>query len=88
MGYKVRIDSEADKTLGKMDASVRKRLYKELLRIESLPNPRDRGHALHGDLEGFWTYPLAANWRAVCAIQDKIVTVLVIDIGHRSNVYR
>lgn len=88
MGYKVRVDTDADRVLEKMDAGVRKRLYKSLLRIEQLDDPRSRGHALTGPLKGYWTYPLHEDWRAVCDIQDNIVTVLVLDIGHRSSIYR
>ncbi len=88
MGYKVRIDTDADRTLFKMDAGVRKRLYKALLRIEALDDPRSKGHALTGLFKGLWTYPLAENWRAICDIQDNIVTVMVVDIGHRSDIYR
>lgn len=88
MGYRVLIDTDADRSLEKMDAGLRKRLLKALMRIELLDNPRARGHALTAALKGYWTYPLHEDWRAVCVIQDKTVTVLVLDIGHRSAIYR
>lgn len=38
-------------------------------------------------LSGYWRYKVG-DYRVICDIQDERLVVLVIDIGHRSKVYR
>ena len=46
-----------------------------------------RGKALNGPLAGLWRYRIG-DYRAVCDLIDDRLIVLVIDIGHRSSIYR
>lgn len=55
-------------------------------RLESLPNPREFGAALHGNLRGFWRYRVG-NYRLICNIQDDTQTIRVVAINHRSKIY-
>lgn len=49
-------------------------------------NPRNFGRELSGNKAGLWRYRFA-DIRIVCKIDDAIVTVLVLRVGHRKNVY-
>nr|WP_245223991.1 type II toxin-antitoxin system RelE/ParE family toxin [Rhizobium halophytocola] len=72
-----------------MDPQTRKRIRTFLeQRLASLTNPRQIGRALEGVERGhLWRYRVG-DYRIICDIQDARVVVLVIEIGHRSQVYR
>lgn len=50
-------------------------------------NPRSTGHGLAGPLSGLWRYRVG-DYRIICDIQDHKLVVLVVEIGHRSDIYR
>ncbi len=57
-------------------------------RIAGEENPRRNGQALQGsELGQFWRYRVG-DYRIICDIQDRKLVVLVIDIGHRREIYR
>lgn len=56
-------------------------------RIAPFDNPRDFGKALAGSLKGRWRFR-AGDYRVICSIKDDRLVVLVIDVGHRREVYR
>ncbi len=40
-----------------------------------------------GNWTGFWRYRIG-DYRAICRIEDAVVTVFVIEVGHRRQIYR
>ncbi len=56
-------------------------------RIRLAENPRQWGKPLDGDKVGLWRYRVG-DYRLICDIQDERITVLVIRVGHRKDVYR
>jgi mRNA interferase RelE/StbE len=88
MAWKVEVSEEAERQLGKLDRQVAKRIVKFLNeRIACLENPRSIGEALHGLKFGeFWKYRVG-DYRIVVRIEDKILRVLVVKVGHRREVY-
>jgi mRNA interferase RelE/StbE len=40
-----------------------------------------------GDWTGYWRYRVG-DYRVICKIEDAVVTVFVIEVGHRRHVYR
>ncbi|CDZ31541.1 Hypothetical protein NGAL_HAMBI1145_03030 [Neorhizobium galegae bv. officinalis] len=57
-------------------------------RLATHENPREMGDALKGHaLGGYWRYRVG-DYRIICDIQDQRLVVLVIEIGHRREVYR
>ena len=57
-------------------------------RLAPLENPRAIGEALHGSRFGeFWKYRVG-DFRILASIQDKEVTILVVKVGNRREVYR
>lgn len=55
-------------------------------RLDGIENPRAFGKALTGTKHGFWRYR-AGNYRIICDIQDELLVILAISIGHRKHVY-
>ena len=89
MARKIEFSAEADRELGKLDKEQAKRILKFLQeRVAKLDNPRSIGKALQGPRFGeFWKYR-AGDYRLICKIEDQLVVVLVLRIGHRREIYR
>jgi mRNA interferase RelE/StbE len=88
LAWTVEIGDLAEKQLRKLDAPVRGRILDYLAeRIEGCKNPRHFGEPLKGNKAGWWRYRVGA-YRVICQIQDQKVTVLVLAIGHRREIYR
>ena len=52
-----------------------------------MEDPRSTGKALAGNLAGLWRYRVG-DYRIVCDIEDEVLLILVIDVAHRSKVYK
>ncbi|MHC9839768.1 type II toxin-antitoxin system RelE family toxin [Corynebacterium diphtheriae] len=76
----------AAKELRKLDRPVQKRIVAYLREISTLPNPQMRGKALTGNWAGFWRWRVG-DYRLIVAIEDDRVVIVVVSIGHRSQVY-
>ena len=87
MAWKIEISEEAEAVLSKMDRHEQKRFDKFFARLAARDNPRSLGHALTGPLGMFWSYRVG-DYRAICDIHDNVLTVEVIRIGHRREVYK
>lgn len=89
MAWTVELSESADQELGKLDAQHRKRILKFLHeRVAKLNDPRGIGKALHGSRLGeFWKYRVG-DYRLICKIEDGGLTVLVLRVGHRKEIYR
>ena len=73
------------KKLGRVEAG---RIIATLeTRIASLDDPRTLGSALTGDLGGLWRWRIG-DYRVVARIVDERITILVVRVGHRREVYR
>jgi mRNA interferase RelE/StbE len=79
---------EADKKLDKLDTQQSERIVEYLKsRVAKSDDPRLLGKALSGELVGLWRYRVG-DYRIICKIEDEIITILVIEIGHRREIYR
>lgn len=54
--------------------------------IRECNDPRQRGKALSGPLSGFWRYRVGDH-RVLCRLDGNVLVVLVVDVGHRSEIY-
>lgn len=80
---KIIYTQEAEKQLAKLDKPIQKRIKKYLAEIE---NPRSRGKSLIGNLSGIWRYRIG-DYRILCKIKDEELIILVLEVGHRKNIY-
>jgi mRNA interferase RelE/StbE len=88
LAWQIIFNQKAKSELKKLDASIQRRVIDYLNnKILNLNNPRQLGGALHGKLQGFWKYRIG-DYRILTKIDDNILTVLVIKIGHRRDVYK
>lgn len=77
------------KEMRKINPEVRRRIRSFLHeRLAALDDPRQSGAALQGsELGNFWRYRVR-DYRIICDIQDHKLVVLVVEIGHRREIYR
>lgn len=89
MAWKIEFSISAERELGRLDSSIAKRILKVLHeRIAQAHDPRALGEALKGsELGEFWKYRVG-EYRLICNIEDRILRILVLRIGHRREVYR
>ena len=85
--WRVTIDPVAARELRKLTSSDRARIMRFLReRIATPEDPRRTGHALTGPFKGLWSYRVG-DFRIIASIQDEIVTVLVLRVGNRRDIY-
>lgn len=89
MAWRVELAADAARELEKLDKQVARRILKFLHeRVASLEDPRSIGEALKGSRFGeLWKYR-QGDYRIIASIEDDVVMVLVLRIGHRREVYR
>jgi mRNA interferase RelE/StbE len=89
LGYRIEFDPRAEKELEKLDREAARRILRFLReRVAVLDDPRSIGEALRGpELGRFWKYRVG-DYRLICHIQDQRITVLVLRVGHRRDIYR
>ena len=85
--YSVEYDDKAAKSLAKLDKPSAKLIYNWITNnLVNCENPRQYGKALIGDKKGYWRYRVG-TYRIISQIDDSTVKILIIDIGHRKNIY-
>lgn len=88
MAWRIELSSSAEKSLSKLDRQTAKRIITFLReRVAAGEDPRASGKALSGPLAGRWRYRVG-DYRIVCEIEDGRLVVLVLTVGHRSEIYR
>ena len=85
--WQINFEDTALDTLKKLDKSIRTQIEKYLDRLAKIDDPRQRGKGLTGSRAGQWRYRVG-DYRLICEIRDDVLVVLVLEIGHRSNIYR
>ena len=85
--YRVRFSESAVKQLKKLDKHIASLIIGWLEKnIQNCENPRIHGKGLMENRSGQWRYRIG-DYRVICEIQDREVIVLVLEIGHRSEIY-
>lgn len=88
MAWTIEYTGRAKGQLRKMDRQAARRIVDYMDgRIAPLDDPRGVGKALSGSLGEFWRYRVG-DCRVICDIQDRRLTVLVVEVGNRREVYR
>ncbi len=84
MGYQIDYTSNARRSIERLERATQKRI---LARVETLStNPRPPGAV---KLSGQEAYRVrSGDYRIIYSIHDDRLLVLVIDVGHRRDVYR
>lgn len=85
--YKVEYTPKAVKQLTKLDKYTRNLIYAWIDKnLQDCQNPRIHGKGLVANRSGQWKYRIG-DYRLICEIQDKKITILVLEVGHRKRIY-
>ena len=88
MSYRVETTARFDKEFKKLDRYTQKMvkawIEKNLVDCE---NPRAHGKGLTANRSGQWRYRIG-DYRLICLIEDDILVILALTIGHRSDIYK
>ncbi|MGK9050326.1 type II toxin-antitoxin system RelE family toxin [Xaviernesmea oryzae] len=88
MAWTIEYSDTALKKLEKLDRKSARAIADYMdERIAPCDNPRDFGKALTGSLKGRWRFRVG-DYRVICSIREERLIVLVIDLGHRREIYR
>jgi len=89
MSWRIKFDPAAERELKKLDKSIARRILNFLLnRVAQSDNPRVLGAALTGSKLGdFWKYRIG-KYRVIEVIEDDVLTILVLKVAKRSDVYQ
>lgn len=84
MRYNVIVLKRAEKERSKLPAKDQQRILAALVSLQTAPF---RGKKLEGDFAGAWAIRVWP-YRIIYTIEKHLVTVTVVKIGHRKDVYR
>ena len=84
MKYKVELTKSAEKELLRLPTKDQQRVSNVLLELRD--NPRPHGYKKLKGEDSLYRVRIG-NYRAIYTIKDHILLVLVLDIGHRKDIY-
>ena len=85
--YKILLTKEAVKYYQKSGATVKRKLNKCFEVLKEDPYNDCNIKRLHGELAGLYRYRIG-SLRVIYKIEDEKVTVIVISIGSRGDIYK
>jgi mRNA interferase RelE/StbE len=87
--WDVVLTKQALKDLKKMDPPLRTRILDYLMdHVAICEDPKRIGKVLGATKRGLLRFRVAGDYRAVCEIHDNKMLILVLEMGHRREIYR
>jgi len=88
LSWTIEYTGTALRQLRKLDKQNARRILDYMdANIALLENPRTRGKVLTGALGELWRYRIG-DYRVICEIQNNVMRILVVEVGHRKLVYK
>jgi len=88
LAWTIEYAETARRQLRKLDKAAARRIVDFLdERVAPGEDPRRLGKALKGPLGDLWRYRVG-DFRVICDIQDRVLTILILQVGNRREVYR
>ena len=82
--YRVEIRRSAEKEISRLPDAIRRRIVAKILALAHDPRPHGSQKLAGGD-----EYRIRqGDYRIVYTIEDAVVTVTIVRVAHRSDVYR
>lgn len=86
--YRVELSENAIKSFKKMNKQISTMLFAWITKnLEGCENPRILGKGLVSDKKGIWRYRVG-DYRLLAHIYDDRLIILVVDAGHRKDIYK
>lgn len=88
MTWQIKFTNLAAKQFSKLDKPIKQRIISFLEnRLATMDNPKQTGKALQGTLSEYWAYRVG-NYRILTKHQGDQLLILIVEIGHRKEVYK
>jgi len=84
--YSVKFTPKAERDMKKIPAEFQKALCTELISLSGERHPKKWMHRIIGQ-RGLYSVR-AGDYRAIITIQNSEMIILVVEVGHRSKIYR
>jgi mRNA interferase RelE/StbE len=84
--YTIKFDRRVKKDLKSIQAQDIKRIKSAILELSNNPRP-DGCIKLKGDKRDYYRIRVG-NYRVIYAIEDEILLVLIVRVGHRQEIYK
>lgn len=86
--WTIDFDRRAFKSLSRLSKDNQERIRDFLdVKLLRLQDPRKLGSALSGGLSGLWRYRVG-DVRVIAKLQDDRLVILIVEVGHRREIYR
>ncbi|MFT5702673.1 MAG: mRNA interferase RelE/StbE [Rickettsiales bacterium] len=86
MSWKIIFTKKAQKQINNLDKSVQSRIKKAILE-KLMVNPDLFIEPLTGDFTGYYKFRIG-DYRLICSKENEELTIIIIELGHRSEVYK
>lgn len=87
MIWQIKFTNTAVKEFSNLDKPVKERIISFLKnRLATMDKPKQTGKALQGTLSEYWAYRVG-SYRILTKHQDDQLLILIVEIGHRKEVY-
>ena len=87
VAWTYKIHEDADRQLNDLGPAARAEITDWLeKRIHGAADPRQLGKPLRKSRHGLWRYRMR-DYRIICRLENKVLVVVVVAIGHRSSIY-
>ncbi len=86
MVWEIVFTKKAQKQINVLDSSIQQRIKKDISG-KLLVNPALHLEPLTGDFGSFYKFRVG-DYRLICIKEDKKLIVTVVEIGHRSGIYK
>ncbi len=87
MAWKINFTEFAAKQFKKLNKSIAKQLMDYLKeKVLTKSHPTGLGSPLLGNKSGLWRYRVN-DYRIICQIKEEEVTILIVRLGHRKDIY-
>jgi mRNA interferase RelE/StbE len=87
MAWRVEFTRRAEKQIDKLDPTIRARILKKLRGVSQTDDPRFFAEPLAGVWTGHWRYRVG-DYRVIWRVEEAVLIVFVVEVGHRREVYR
>jgi|tagenome__1003787_1003787.scaffolds.fasta_scaffold20802573_2 mRNA interferase RelE/StbE len=87
MEWRIELTLQAERQVDALGAGERRQVLRFLQKLRSRADPQTLGRPLSGGLSGLWRYRVG-DYRLIWELRRKVLTIVVVRLGHRSDVYR
>ena len=87
MHWHLEVTDDAKFQIRRLDKSVADRVVRYMLRVATLQSPTANAERLKGQDKPLWRWRVGA-YRVIAEVDDGIMRILVVKVGHRREVYR